>query len=214
MSGDEIRILIVDDEETVRSSIQWLLKRAGYKVATAADGQEALDKMGQFNMELVLLDIRMPGMSGIEVLKQLTNGWPDTCVIMITAVTDTQTAVETMKLGAYDYVTKPFNPDDLVLKVQRAIEKRDLQLKNKRYQIELQQNINEQAERMRVQFGELVNALAREHKLLYELSSQSNNGSSVLSRLPPELQGPIASVDEFKDALIRVIRNGRVLVER
>ena len=102
--------------------------------------------MSQREVEVVLLDVKMPGMSGLEVLGKLTTDWPDICVIMATAVADVQTAVETMKMGADDYITKPFNLDDLVLKVQKAIEKRNLQLRNKRLLLELQQSIKEQSD--------------------------------------------------------------------
>ena len=126
MTGEQVRVLVVDDEEPVRNLLQRVLKEAGYDVVTAANGQEALDKVSQLNAGVVLLDIKMPGMSGMEVLRQLTANRPETCVVMATAAGDAQTAVEAMKAGAYDYITKPFNRDDVVLKVQKAIEKRDL----------------------------------------------------------------------------------------
>ncbi len=125
MAREEIRVLVVDDEETVRNLLQRILKEVGYDVATAANGQEALAKMAKLKPGVVLLDIRMSGMSGIEVLEQIRTNWPETCVVMATAAADVQTAVEAMTKGAYDYITKPFNQDDLLLKVQRAVEKRD-----------------------------------------------------------------------------------------
>jgi len=126
MTGEQVRVLVVDDEEPVRNLLQRVLKEAGYDVVTAVNGQEALDKVSQLNAGVVLLDIKMPGMSGMEVLRQLTANRPETCVVMATAAGDAQTAVEAMKAGAYDYITKPFNRDDVVLKIQKAIEKRDL----------------------------------------------------------------------------------------
>ena len=126
MAGELVRVLVVDDEEPVRNLLQRVLKEAGYDVVTATNGQEALDKVSQLNVGVVLLDIKMPGMSGIEVLQQITTNWPETCVVMATAAGDAQTAVEAMKAGAYDYITKPFDRDDVVRKVQKAIEKRDL----------------------------------------------------------------------------------------
>lgn len=208
MYRDQTKILVVDDERAIRRSLQWTLEKAGHNVVTAVNGEEALSKISQLNTELVLLDIRMPGMSGIEVLKHLIAGWPDICVIMVTAIADTQTAIESMKLGAYDYITKPFDLDDVILKVREAVKKRDIQLKNKQYQLELQQRVIEQRERIWAQFEELLKSLAREHKLLYELASKTKSGKSALSRLPPELQEPIASIKEFRDALLRILRNG------
>jgi len=126
MTAEQVRILVADDEEAVRNLLQRILGEAGYEVVTAANGQEALYKVSLGEAEVVLLDIKMPGMSGMEVLQQITANWPETCVVMATAAGDAETAVEAMKAGAYDYITKPFNRDDVVLKVQKAIEKRDL----------------------------------------------------------------------------------------
>jgi len=143
----------------------------------------------------------------MEVLGKLTADWPEICVVMVTAVADAQTAIKAMKLGAYDYITKPFNQDDLVLTMRRAIEKRDFQLRNRRFMLELQQSVKEQAERMQSQFDELVHSLAREHKLLHDLAvKQPGDGKSLLAKLPSELREPMASFDEFREALLRVLR--------
>ncbi len=206
MAEEEGRLLIVDDEASVRNLLQRTLEKAGYNVVTAADGQEALDKMSQLNIEVVLLDIRMPGISGMEVLRKLTIDRPETVVIMATAVGDAQTAVEAMKLGAYDYITKPFNPDDVVLTVRRAIEKRALLLENERHRLRLEERVRDQAKRLQELFGELVETLAREHKLMYRLSAHQKGGKALLSRLPPELQEPMSSVEEFRDALLRILK--------
>jgi len=210
MAGEREKVLVVDDEETVRNLLQRTLEEAGYDVDTAANGEEALDRMSQLNIGVVFLDVKMPGMSGIEVLSKLTADWPDTCVIMATAVADAQTVVEAMKIGAYDYITKPFSRDDVILKLRRALEKRDLQLKNKRFMHELQKSVKEQSERMQSQFNELVSSLAREHRLLHELAARHpESGKALLSKLPLELQQPMYSVEDFRDALIRVLRGGK-----
>jgi len=138
MAGERERILVVDDEESVRTLLKRTLTEAGYDVVTAANGQEALDKVSQLQVRVVLSDIKMPGISGIEVLRKLTADYPDICVIMATAVADTQTAVDVMKLGAYDYIGKPFNRDDLVMRVRKAIEKLELEEKIKESTAELE----------------------------------------------------------------------------
>lgn len=138
MAGERERILVVDDEESVRTLLKRTLTEAGYDVVTAANGQEALDKVSQLQVRVVLSDIKMPGISGIEVLRKLTADHPDICVIMATAVADTQTAVDVMKLGAYDYISKPFNRDDLVMRVRKAIEKLELEEKIKESTAELE----------------------------------------------------------------------------
>jgi len=209
MAGELGRVLVVDDEESVRDLLQRVLKEAGYDAVTAANGQEALDKVLQLRPEAVLLDIKMPGMSGMEVLQQITTNWPDTCVVMATAVADAQTAVEAMKIGAYDYITKPFNRDDVVLKVRRAIEKRHLLLENERHRLDLEKRVGEQAQRLQQQFVELVETLVREHKLMYELATrQTGGGKELLSKLPKELQEPMSSVEEFSEALLRILKRG------
>ncbi len=206
MVGELGKVLVVDDEKSVRELLQRTLAEAGYDAVTAANGQEALDKVSQLQIEAVLLDIKMPGMSGMEVLRWLTANRPDTCVIMITAIADAQTAVEAMKLGAYDYITKPFNRDDVVLKVRRAIEKRHLLVENERHRLDLEKRVGKQAQQLQKQFVELVETLAREHRLLYRLTEQQRGAKSLLNRLPPELQEPMSSVEEFSEALIRILR--------
>jgi len=180
MTGEQVRLLVVDDEELVRNLLQRVLNKAGYDVVTAADGEEALYKVSLGEAKVVLLDIKMPRMSGIEVLRKLTVDWPDYCVIMVTAVTDLDTAIEALKIGAYDYITKPFNQDDVKQKVQQAIEKWRRQTKEKRRYLELQESITEKTQRMQEQFMELISSLAREHKLLHELAAKQAGGGKEL----------------------------------
>ncbi|HUU64970.1 MAG TPA: response regulator [Dehalococcoidales bacterium] len=207
MAAEQVRILVVDDEEVVRDLLQRTLTEAGYDMTTAVDGEEALSAVSQGEVEVVLLDIKMPGMSGIEVLGKLTTDWPNICVIVVTAVVDTQTAVEALKMGAYDYITKPFNRDNVVRKVQEAIEKCNYQLQDRRRYLQLKESITEQTQRMQEQFMELLNSLTREQKLLHKLATmQAKDSKSLLSELPPELQEPISSVEEFRDALLRILR--------
>jgi len=114
MTGEQVRVLVVDDEESVRNLLQRILEGPGYQVTTVANGKEALYKVSLGEVEVVLLDIKMPEMSGLEVLSKLSADSPDTCVIMVTSVIDTETAVEAMKMGAYDYIIKPFDRDDVL----------------------------------------------------------------------------------------------------
>ena len=121
MSEAKATILIIDDEEPIRNAVSRKLQSEGYNCVIATDGNEALWKVFMQDFDLMLLDIKMPGMSGMEVLSQVVTNNPDIGVVMITAIGDSQTAVEAMKLGAYDYVTKPFNLDDLVIRVERGL---------------------------------------------------------------------------------------------
>ncbi|HOL73487.1 MAG TPA: sigma-54 dependent transcriptional regulator [Bryobacteraceae bacterium] len=120
------RILVVDDDESLRRITQMQLQEAGYDVCTAADGQQALAMVGDFAPALVITDLKMPGMSGMELLARLRSECPETMVIMITAYGTIQNAVEAMKAGAYDYITKPIDYDELVLVVDRALERQQL----------------------------------------------------------------------------------------
>jgi DNA-binding NtrC family response regulator len=209
MVEEQGRIMVVDDEEGVRNLLQRTLEGAGYSVVTAANGQEALETMSEPELKIgvALLDIKMPGLSGIEVLRQITIERPLICVIMVTAMVDTTTAIEAMKLGAYDYVTKPFNPDDVVLAVQRGFERRMLWLENESHRRRLQERLAGQTERMQEQFTELLSSLTREHQLLFRLKeSRPGLGKEILSKLPKELQEPIASAEDFREALLRILK--------
>lgn len=207
MAADKLKILVVDDEETVRLLFQRVLQAAGYDVITAANGKEAISVIADGGIDIVLLDIKMPVLSGIDVLGKINTEWPDLCVIMVTAVADVQVAVEAMKLGASDYITKPFDQDEALRKIRQAIERWQEQLQNKQHYLQLKQNIVEQTKWMQEQFTELVNSLAREHQLLQKLAEkQGTGGKALLSDLPPELQAPITSVEEFRDALLRILK--------
>ena len=210
MNKEGLRVLVVDDEQPVRTLLQRILEEAGYMVTSAGDGQEALVKIAELEIAAVLLDVNMPGLTGMEVLRQIANDQPQTSVIMVTAVGDAQTAIEAMKLGAHDYIIKPFDNDELLLKVQKAIAKRKLLLENERHRIEIEQRVGEQAERLQQLFTELVQTLAREHKLIYEQASLQRRGKQALSKLPPELRKPMASVEEFNEALLRILRRSTV----
>ncbi|MEE8471269.1 MAG: response regulator, partial [Dehalococcoidia bacterium] len=164
-------VLVVDDEESIRGIVSRRLEAEGYSCVTAADGKGALWESFMHDFDLVLTDIKMPGMSGLEVLSQITNDHPDTGVIMITGLAETQTAVEAMKLGAYDYVTKPFNLDDLVMRVERALERRRLLLENKDYQLQLEQKVERQLGQIRQYYREAIEALAREEMAVEELDT-------------------------------------------
>ena len=145
---EEVRgaILVVDDEESIRAIITRRLEADGYTCESAADGKEALWKAFMKDFDLVLMDVKMPGISGMEALPQMVTNHPDTCVVMMTAVVDTETAVEAMKLGAYDYITKPFDLDDLGMRVEKALERRKLILENRDYQRRLELRVKQHSE--------------------------------------------------------------------
>jgi two-component system response regulator AtoC len=130
MSKKEFSILVVDDEEAFRYVLSSLLSGEGYNVDTAADGVAAINALQGKIYHLVLCDVKMPKVDGVEVLKFVKANFPGTEVVMITGVNDVRIAVECMKLGAYDYVNKPTTSDELLATVTRALERRKLMLDN------------------------------------------------------------------------------------
>lgn len=119
-------ILVADDEEAIRTGIARVLKSEGHQVLTAADGQEALDRLASEPVDVVLCDLKMPVMGAFEVLEETGRRYPELPVIVITAFGTVTHAVECMKRGAYDFVTKPYMIDHLILVVNRALEKQRL----------------------------------------------------------------------------------------
>ncbi|HEY3308716.1 MAG TPA: sigma-54 dependent transcriptional regulator [Desulfuromonadaceae bacterium] len=120
------KILVVDDEHLIRWSLEQNLKKQGYEVLTAGNGEDALRLAREEQPDLVLLDIQLPGISGIETLEKLKDNDEDILVIMVTAHGGLETAVNAMRLGAYDYVSKPFNLDELSIIIKKALETSDL----------------------------------------------------------------------------------------
>ena len=118
------RILIVDDEEIVIKSCLRILGGGDYHVEAAHDGREALRKVEENPYDVMILDVGMPNMGGLEVLRGVKETHPDVDVIMITGLSQVETVVQARKLGACDFISKPFEPDELKLVVQRALERR------------------------------------------------------------------------------------------
>ena len=114
----------MDDEENVRRVLRRWLEAEYYYCVTVSSGSEALEKAAAKVFDVVLLDILMPGLSGIEVLPRLVRWQPTTPVIMISSVADIDTISEAMRLGAFDYVPKPFNMQDLITRVEKALERK------------------------------------------------------------------------------------------
>lgn len=120
--NDNYTILVVDDEESVRKLLTAVLKREGYQVETAIDGEDALQQFGKVKPHVVLMDIRMPDMDGIAAFKEMKKIYRNVTVILMTAFAAVETAVEAIKLGAFDYLIKPFDINEVTLLVNRAIQ--------------------------------------------------------------------------------------------
>ena len=128
--ANKYRVLIVDDEESMRDFLSIMLHREGYQVDTAVDGAQAVMHLRDHSYDLVISDIKMPRMTGLELLAHIKERTPETVVLMVTAFSSTDEAVEAMKQGAYDYITKPFKNEEIRLIVKNALERRDLRREN------------------------------------------------------------------------------------
>jgi len=122
VSMGSAKILIVDDEPIMRKSLAGWLERDGYTIATASSGEEALEKFKSAHYDILLVDIKMEGISGLEVLRHVKDSDPDAAVVMITAYGSIATAIEAMKNGAQDYLLKPFDPDELGIVIEKILE--------------------------------------------------------------------------------------------
>ncbi len=136
-ASDGKHILIVDDEPLIRSSLGELLTISGYSVSTAANGKEALEILKDYTADIVIADMKMPVMDGIQLLKKVKANYPETPVIVISGYASIENAVEAMKEGAYDYVTKPIVDSEIKIVIERLLKQRQLQEENVRLKEQL-----------------------------------------------------------------------------
>ena len=165
------KILVVEDDEYVLGSIKSVLDDEGYRVSTASNGLEALSFYRKEPFDLVISDLKMPQMDGFELLKQLKLEYPEIFLIMMTAYGSVRTAVEAMKIGAYDYLTKPVSAEEMRLVVQRVFEKQNLIIENMALRKELEERFS------------FHNIIGKSHKMqhIYDLILQvANTDATVL----------------------------------
>ena len=152
--------LVVDDEPHLRSILARLLTEEGFACRQAGNGREALQELERQPADLIISDIRMPEMDGIQLLPELRRRWPDCAVVMVTAVSDVRSAIWCLTQGALDYVAKPFQVEDVQARVRQALEKRRLILENRDYQQNLERKVEVQASRIEELFVVGVQSLA------------------------------------------------------
>jgi putative two-component system response regulator len=152
--------LIVDDEPRLRQVLMHLMRASGFKCRDAGNGEEALERLAEAPVDLVMSDLRMPKMDGTELLRRVRAEYPDTAVMMITAVSDVEVAVSCLSNGAMDYLTKPFHLDEVRARVAQVLEKRKLLLENREYQEHLEEEVQRQARRLEELFLASVQSLA------------------------------------------------------
>ncbi len=185
MKTSSFTILIIDDEETQLRSLQSFLERRGFKVFTANDGEQGFTLAQQHTIDLVLSDYRMPGWNGLVVLRKIKELNPEIDVVVITAYGSVEEAVEIMKAGAYDYLTKPIDLDDLEHLIKRVQEKRILQSENRQLKEQLQERFKFEA--IISQSGEMeqvLNTAARvaASKASVLIRGESGTGKELIAR--------------------------------
>jgi DNA-binding NtrC family response regulator len=178
-------IHVIDDEPVIHDVLAQLLTSEGYEVEISASGEEALEKFPSQSFDVILLDLLMPGMDGIEVLRRIKKVDPLAAVIIITAYGSVESAISAMKIGALDYVQKPFKHDDLLLAIEKAVERKRLQDENIRLKDELRQrygfaNIIGKSQAMKSVF-ELVKAAAPTRSTIL-LQGESGTGKELVAR--------------------------------
>ena len=173
METDTARILIVDDEQVVRDSLGEWFRDEGYEADTADSAKVALEKLAAAKWDIFLLDIRMPGIDGLELQRKLKEAHPEAVVIIMTAYASVESAVEAMKQGAYDYIIKPFNPEDLEHTIRKAVERKQLVAENKQLRTKIDElNL----------LHEIVGTSGATHRLLEQVAMVSASDTTVLIR--------------------------------
>jgi response regulator RpfG family c-di-GMP phosphodiesterase len=167
--------LVVDDEPRLRQVLAHLMKGDGFTCLEAGNGEEALALLQRHPVTLVMSDLRMPKMDGLELLRQTRARWPDVAVVMITAVADVEVAVSCLAIGAMDYLTKPFHLEEVRARVAQALENRRLVIENRGYQESLQEKVAVQARRLEELFMASIQSLAE----VLELKDPYTRGHSV-----------------------------------
>src|ERR1043166_6820851 len=173
--GERPYCLIVADEPRLRQVMVPLMRSDGFHCIEAENGVDALEQLAKNPVTLVLSDLRMPKMNGIDLLREIRSRYPDTAVVMITAVADVDVAVNCLSIGAADYVVKPYQLEDVRARVAQALEKRRLILENRAYRESLEERVAIQARRLEELFLASIQSLAE----ALELKDPYTRGHSV-----------------------------------
>lgn len=165
------RILVVDDEESIREFLDIMLRKEGYEVTLAEDGAKAVEVLKKKSFDMVISDLQMPNMTGMELLKHTRENYPDVIFMIITAFGTTESAVEAMKMGAYDYITKPFKIDEVRINIAHALKSRNLEVENRVLKKELKKEFN---------FQNIVGNSETMHRVFDLISRVSQSPTNVL----------------------------------
>ena len=181
----KVNILIVDDEEIVRESLASWLEEDGYEVKVAENAARALERLPEKEWNLAMVDLKMPGMDGIELMDEIRKVKPETIVIIMTAYATVDTAVQAMKKGAYDYIVKPFNPEDLSMTIRKIIEHQKLLKENiyLRKELKKQYRLHDLVSKNHkmIEIFDLVKTVAKSNSTVL-VQGESGTGKELLSR--------------------------------
>lgn len=196
------KILVVDDEEAIREVVCTLLEVQGYRCTPCVNGRAGLDAFRQDAYDLVLSDIVMPEMDGLKLLAELRAADPDVPVIMVTAMHDISIALEAIRAGAYDYILKPFEKDQLYLSVRRALEHRQLVIENRTYQSDLEQLVAERTEQLSIALQDLEQS--------YDYTLEALGGA--LDAKDAETEGHCQRVTAFTITMAKAMKVDKALL--
>jgi len=206
--NEKIKILVVDDEKVIRDGCHRILTGKGYEAATVENGQQAMDLLSREIVDLILLDLKMPVMSGEEVLEKTRSTYPDIPVIIITGHGTIDTAVECMKNGAYDFITKPFQIDQFLLTINRAAERRILERKARLFEEEKLRNLydlNLEKSRLKTMINCMANGIMVTNRSLEVVLH--NPALMRLLEISGEIENPISISQVIKnDSLINTLK--------
>lgn len=187
-------ILVVDDEPAIRDVLSEGLRDSGYQCTLASNGIEALEEINRRDYSLVLSDIDMPGMDGVKLLQAVKKARPDVEVVMVTGVVDVEVAVRAIRMGASDYLTKPFNFDEVRFTIERALERQRLIQENRAYQRNLEAKVAERTAELVLRNREIESLFAK-LQTSYETTLEAL--AAALDTRDTETQGHSARVSEY-----------------
>ena len=211
MSDPRARILVVDDEESIRVLVSDYLAESGYAPTVAADGQEALDSLAKARVDLVIADIRMPVMDGLDLLEAVGARHDEVGVLMLTACDDVPMAVQAMKAGALDYIVKPFELDELGVRLSNALDRHRVGLVRKRELQTLELLANRQARELRQMLGQLQDVWDGVLDALVSALDAREHEAHAHSRRVSEYAAHLAGVMGLAADAADVIRRGAML---
>jgi putative nucleotidyltransferase with HDIG domain len=201
---EQEKILVVDDEEAIREVVSTLLDAQGYRCTTCSNGRIGLETFRKDTYDLVLSDIVMPEMDGLKLLVELREADPDVPVIMVTAMHDISIALDAIRTGAYDYILKPFEKDQLYLSVRRALEHRSLTLENRAYQSDLEHLVAERTQQLSIALQDLEQS--------YDYTLEALGGA--LDAKDAETEGHCQRVTAFTITIAKAMKVDKALLRQ